>query len=355
MRILYGIQTTGNGHLSRSALILKQLKLQGHKIDVIFSGSQINGKIWSLPEFAPYYRYKGLSFATKNGKIDYFGSLQHLQFREFYYDIKNHPSKKYDLVLSDFEPISCRIAKQRDIPSIGISHQSAFQYDIPKVFNPFSALITTHFAPTDYHIGVHWHHFGQPILPPIIEKNLLTNVIKTEKNKILVYMPYENQTKLTSILRRFSDYRFHIYSNRKKDEQDKNLFLKPFSRENFIYDLNTCSGVMGQGGFELASEAIFLGKKLLMKPIDGQYEQLSNAVALKQIAKGHVMHHLDPHSINHWLLSKPGSPTHYPDVANEIANWITDYGQNLNNEHLLKLCHSMWKLNSNEQYEVKNA
>jgi len=77
----------------------------------------------------------------------------------------------YDLVITDFEPVSARIAKLNRIPSIGIGHQYAFPYDIPVAdATALSLLVIKHLAPAEYNVGLHWHHFNQPILPPIVPR-----------------------------------------------------------------------------------------------------------------------------------------------------------------------------------------
>ena len=38
MKILYGIQSTGNGHISRSAKIVNKLIRKGCEVDILFSG-----------------------------------------------------------------------------------------------------------------------------------------------------------------------------------------------------------------------------------------------------------------------------------------------------------------------------
>ena len=43
------------------------------------------------------------------------------------------------------------------------------------------------------------------------------------------------------------------------------------------------AGVITGAGFETPAEALYLGKKLLCLPIRGQYEQLCNAAALKEL------------------------------------------------------------------------
>ncbi len=36
MNILYGVNATGNGHLSRSRITISELKKRGHKVTVLF-------------------------------------------------------------------------------------------------------------------------------------------------------------------------------------------------------------------------------------------------------------------------------------------------------------------------------
>ena len=38
MKILYGINATGNGHISRARIIIAELKKRGHDISCIISG-----------------------------------------------------------------------------------------------------------------------------------------------------------------------------------------------------------------------------------------------------------------------------------------------------------------------------
>jgi uncharacterized protein (TIGR00661 family) len=42
-----------------------------------------------------------------------------------------------------------------------------------------------------------------------------------------------------------------------------------------------CEGIITGAGFETPAEALFLGKKLMVIPIKGQYEQKCNAAAMK--------------------------------------------------------------------------
>ena len=52
------------------------------------------------------------------------------------------------------------------------------------------------FAPANKKIGFHWHHFNQPILPPIIDIEQMSER-EIKKNKVMVYLPFEDVQELT--------------------------------------------------------------------------------------------------------------------------------------------------------------
>jgi uncharacterized protein (TIGR00661 family) len=124
-----------------------------------------------MDEFMPYNTGKGLTFSTYRGRIRYLDTIFNLRFNEFFSDINSFDAAGYDLVITDFEPVTSRIAKKHHIPSIGIGHQYAFCYNIPtQGSTPVSRYIIRNFAPADYPVGLHWHHFNQPILPPVVPR-----------------------------------------------------------------------------------------------------------------------------------------------------------------------------------------
>ena len=66
MKILYAIQGTGNGHISRAREIIPILMKKGN-VDILVSGTQSDV---DLP-YPVKYKYKGLSFVFgKKGGID---------------------------------------------------------------------------------------------------------------------------------------------------------------------------------------------------------------------------------------------------------------------------------------------
>jgi uncharacterized protein (TIGR00661 family) len=250
-----------------------------------------------------------------------FGVLN-LHLLEYLNDARSFDASGYDLVITDFEPVSARIAKLKALPSIGIGHQYAFPYDIPMTdTTPLSLFIMRNFASARYSIGLHWHHFNQPILPPIVPRMNYAGSDVIER-KILVYLPFEELDDIESLLIPFANHDFYIYHQDVTPHKVGNLFLRPYSREGFLKDLIESSGVITNAGFELASEALHLGKRLLVKPLCGQMEQASNALAIDILKVGMTMKKLDGNIVSKFLKSNAPEPMDYPDVAAMIAEWI---------------------------------
>ena len=192
-------------------------------------------------------------------------------------------------------------------------------------------------APADIPVGLHWHHFGSPILPPIAPVSTVDT--PSDKNTVLVYLPFENLDEIKSILKTFGKDRFVIYHPEATPEETDNLVIKSLSRTGFHQDLLLTSGVLCNSGFELPSEALQLGKKLLVKPVRGQMEQLSNAIALEELEYGWSTEGLDQKMINDWLKLPSDTQVIFPDVAGRIAQWVADGMQ----EPMKNLTQSLWQ------------
>jgi len=204
---------------------------------------------------------------------------------------------------------------------LGIGHQYAFEHAIPRTgSDPLADMVMKYFAPANKGIGLHWHHFDQPILPPIIETPEMPQSIQA--NKIVVYLPFEDQQAMIKLLSPYTDYEFYLYSPMPVISEFDHIICKPLSREGFKSDVYNCAGIISNAGFELASEALQLGKKILAKPLHAQMEQISNAAALKQLGFGQTMHDMDDSIIKSWLEKKKAIRVNYPNVAKLIVEWM---------------------------------
>ena len=107
-------------------------------------------------------------------------------------------------------------------------------------------------------------------------------------------------------------------------ERIENIELRPLCHANFHYHLQRCSGVIANGGFELPSEALSLGKKLLLKPLAGQFEQQSNVATLEDLGLATSMDNLDNSIVRQWLKEQQAESVKYPNVAKAIASWVME-------------------------------
>lgn len=320
MRIFYGVQGTGNGHITRARVMAKELEEAGIDVTYQFTGRPAE-KYFDMGVFRDYHVRTGLTFSSKNGQVSYTKTALKSKPFSFVGDIKELDFSDYDLVISDFEPITAWAAKLKKKKVLGIGHQYAFNHKIPKSgTDPLAGLIMRYFAPADISVGLHWHHFGQPILPPIIEApKKPAHIIY---NKIVVYLPFENPHDVIKLLSPFENFIFEIYSPDVVVSKFPHIHCHPLSLHGFQRDLNNCAGIISNAGFELIGEALQLGKKILLKPLHSQMEQISNAAALKQLGYGHVMRDMDIGIIGHWLHERHAVHVTYPNTAKTLVDWI---------------------------------
>ena len=322
MRIFYGVQGTGNGHITRARVMAKELHAAGIEVDFQFTGRPAD-KYFDMDVFNGYQLRTGLTFNTDNGNLSYLKTVRDVKPITFLKDISSLDLSGYDLVITDFEPVTAWSAKRQKKTVLGIGHQYAFAYDIPKVgSDPLANQVMKYFAPSSLSVGLHWHHFGQPIMPPIIETPEQPRTII--KDKIIVYLPFEDQNEVVKILSPFKNFQFHVYCPEVVPSNFDHIVCNPLSRTGFQNDLFDCAGIISNAGFELASEALQLGKKILAKPLHSQMEQISNAAALKKLGYGHTMADMDPKTIEHWLNDNHAVHVTYPNVAKILVKWISD-------------------------------
>jgi uncharacterized protein (TIGR00661 family) len=321
-KIFYGVQGTGNGHITRARVMAKALAQAGFKVDFQFTGRP-ESQYFDMDVFGDYQCRPGLTFHTENGQVSYLKTVLQSKALRFLSDINSLDFSHYDLVISDFEPVTSWAAKKQKKKVLGIGHQYAFSHKIPREgSDPMADLVMKNFAPVDVGVGLHWHHFGQPILPPIIETPQLPETVQSDK--ILVYLPFENQQTVMNRLCPFEHIQFHVYAPEPIVSKYPNIHFYPLSRDGFLRNLHDSAGIISNAGFEFISEALQLGKKILVKPLHAQMEQISNAAALQQLGYGHSMYELDVERIEHWLHERHALRITYPNVADVLVKWIAD-------------------------------
>ncbi|MEO8150806.1 MAG: glycosyltransferase family protein [Bacteroidia bacterium] len=323
MKILYAIQGTGNGHISRGIEIIPHLKKHGD-VDILISGAE-----WELNfPFKVKYRLGGMSFVFgKNGGVDLFNTYLKLNSFRFMREIKSVPVEEYDLVISDFEPISCWATHLKKIPCIGLSNQVATLHrdaPVPKNSDRLGKLVLEHYAPVTKKYGYHFKALDENIFTPVIRSEIRNCNIK-DKGHITVYLPSYDDERIIKNLKNFKQVDWQVFSkHNKKKFKEKNIYIEPISNAAFVKSMSESSGVLCNAGFGVTSETLFLNKKLCIIPMRTQYEQHCNAAMLKSmgvtVVKKLKSKHLN--KIENWIEKGKSVEVDYPDNAASIVKKI---------------------------------
>jgi len=328
VKVLYAIQGTGNGHVSRATEIIPVLQ-RFSECDILISGSEneIN------PGFPIQFKAKGLGFAFgRNGGIDVLQTLRKADFIQLWKEIRTVPVEDYDLVINDFEPVTARACKLKKVPCIGLSHQGSLLSDKvprPRTRDWKGPLIIRHYAPVNIHFGFHFLAYDGNIFTPVIRSAVRNHVVE-DGGHYTVYLPAWDDQFLIRFLEQFEGIRWQVFSKRaKKSYQHGHLSIFPVSGSAFTRSMASSTGVLCGAGFETPAEALFLGKKLMVLPMKGQYEQHCNAQALAALGV-RVIYNLDGRSswkVREWLASENRVSVCYPNQTEAIVKAVLEYAE----------------------------
>ncbi|MEO5999109.1 MAG: glycosyltransferase family protein [Chitinophagaceae bacterium] len=323
MKILYAIQGTGNGHLSRARDIIPILQLQGD-LDILVSGTQADVELG----YPVKYVFDGLSFVFgKKGGVDLFQTYKKSHLRKLFKEIRSLPVEKYDIIINDFEPVSAWACYLKNKACISLSHQAAVinkKSPQPKHKDILGNAILKNYAPTTFQYGFHFKEYDDNIFTPVIRKQVRALHPQNEGH-YTVYLPAYSDKRIIKVLSECKGVRWQIFSkHNKKVYEEKNIAVYPINNESFMKSLASSEGVLCGAGFETPAEAMFLGKKLLVIPMKSQFEQHCNAAALKEmgvpILRGLKKKYTG--DIELWIDAGERVSVDYPEITEKIIEAI---------------------------------
>ncbi|MEN6455774.1 MAG: glycosyltransferase family protein [Prolixibacteraceae bacterium] len=315
MKILYAIQGTGNGHLARATEIVPLLKTMAYT-DVLVSGTQADLQV----PFRIDYRFTGISFIIgQSGGVDLKKTVKSLSPRKFVSDVMSLPVQRYDLVISDFEPVSAWACLVKGKICIGLSHQNAVLHPSaprPESNDPFGKFILKNYAPSTFRYGFNFEPHGDAIFPPVI-RPAVRNVHPSDHGHYTVYLPSYSDRQISIVLKKIPDIHWEVFSKHaQKEYLESNIHFSPVSFQSYTESLLNCSGLLCNAGFEGPAEAIFLGKKLCVIPMKGQYEQHCNAAFLKNMGIQVLDHFSNSAMVLHeWITNSDPLKIRFPDLT----------------------------------------
>jgi uncharacterized protein (TIGR00661 family) len=238
-------------------------------------------------------------------------------------DIKQLPVDQYDLVINDFDLITAMACKFKGAFSIQFGHQASFNYTEtprPTKKSMIGEWVLKNFAPAKLNIGLHFKPYHPNILPPIIKEHI-RQAQPSNQGHITIYLAQYGHEEIYKQVKSLTHLKFHIFSSGIKEKKTvHNCLFFPLGKESFSHSMIHAKGIITGGGFETPAEALYLGKKIMVIPIKGQYEQDCNAAALKEFG-AEVINEIDINfgaAVDRFFHeSRETAPRYFQDSTNE--------------------------------------
>jgi uncharacterized protein (TIGR00661 family) len=224
-----------------------------------------------------HHRLHGLSFIFgKKGGIDIRNTYSKANTKRLLREIRELPVVDYDFVLNDFEPVSAWACYRKKIPCFALSHQySLLNKNVPKPGkkDALGNLILKNYAPASTGFGLHFSRYSNKTFTPVIRKEI-RQAENIHLDHYTVYLPAYDDKSLVKVLAGFPEVHWQVFSKHNKIPATiGSIEVRPVDEQKFLQSLTTCKGVLCAAGFETPAEALYLGKKLLVVPMQNQYEQ----------------------------------------------------------------------------------
>jgi uncharacterized protein (TIGR00661 family) len=328
--ILYGVNGEGSGHSTRAKEVLTHLASQGHTLHV----ASFDRGLQNLRNDFDVTEIYGFRFAYVNNRVRYKRTIaKNLitvpQASRSLSDLNTLAEEAgIDLVITDFEPLTCHIGHKRRLPVISIDNQHCLTNTLvsyPKKYrgDAAAAKIVMKLMTPRANAYLVISFFEAPIrkrntflFPPLLRQEIL-GAKPTEGDHVLVYVtsPAPALTKLLSTVRcSFIAYGFG------REGMEGNITYKMPSLRGFFSDLVSARAIIANSGFSLVTEALHLGKPYLAVPVSHQFEQIFNAYWLEKSGYGSYWEELNRERVESFLFNLPhfrDSLANYPRQGNQ--------------------------------------
>jgi uncharacterized protein (TIGR00661 family) len=313
--ILYGVNGEGAGHSTRSRETILHLQRQGHSV----IAASFDRGLRNLSDVCEVLEIHGFRFTYVNNQVRYNRTLARSLFhagkasRGISELTRLIDERGIELVITDFEPLTCRAGRRRKLPVISIDNQhimTDFKMTMPpgyrtdatackmlvRMMTPYADhyLVTSFFdAPS--------RRRNSELVPPILRQQI-QDAVPSSDGPILVYVtsPAPQLIKLLSSVRaEFIAYGFN------REGREGNILYKKPGFETFFDDLVHAQGIIANAGFSLVTEALHLGKPYLAVPVRNQFEQIFNAFWLGRTGYGAFWEELTKERVESFLYNLP--------------------------------------------------
>ncbi len=289
MRILYGVHGYGRGHAVRSLAVLSELRLR-HEV-LVLAGRD------AAPLLAgfPIVPIPGLGFGYRGSRLSALRTLRSSARILSGLALANGPVAEVerallrfapDVVVSDSEPLVLRAAGRFGVPRIGLDHVGIIAWCRPSA--PAGDALQLGRDAAIYRLLMGWPErvmvssfFAAParrkdvtVIPPVL-RDRVRRAEPRDGGHLLVYF---NQPRLLTpgVLSAVAGCGVPaiVYGAGLEDRRGR-VHFKKIDEAAFVDDLASARAVLATSGHQLASEALHLGKPMLLCPEDSAEQRLN--------------------------------------------------------------------------------
>lgn len=328
--ILYGVNGEGSGHSTRAKEVISHLQRAGHAVHVV----SFDRGLANLRADFEVTEIHGWRLAYVNNRVRYRRTITNnlLSARQTAASVARLKMLcdewKVELVVTDFEPLSCHVGRRKHLPVISIDNQHCLtnaEVSYPRQYRRDAAaakMVVRFMVPrADAYLVTSFFpcevtRRNTFLFPPILRESVLKAQPRAGE-QVLVYVtsPAPALAKLLASVRcQFVAYGFG------REEQDGNVLYKKPSLNGFLEDLTNARAIIANAGFSLVTEALHLGKPYLAVPVEHQFEQIFNAYWLERVGYGAYWEELNKERVESFLYNLPQYRENlrdYPRQGNE--------------------------------------
>ncbi|SFU18265.1 conserved hypothetical protein [Algoriphagus locisalis] len=342
MKFVFIVQGEGRGHMTQAIAFSNMLKKQGHELAGVIVGKS---KRRAIPEFftreiaAPIHLVESPNFACdKAEKKILIGKTirQNLtKAATFWRSLKEiHEVVQtgqpdiilnfYDLLGGLYNGIFRPKVEYWVIGHQYLIHHPEFQFapskGQDKFFFKFNTRMTALGASQKLALSFYELESTDQItvVPPLLREQV-KNLTPTSGDFYLTYMVNSGYgDEVISFAKANPQLNIRAYWDKKDaaetEQRLPNLSFHKVHDQNFLRDMAACKGLVSTAGFESICEAMYLGKPVMVIPVEGQYEQACNALDTVHSGAGIASDNFDFAQLEKMIQTKP-------IVENSFRNW----------------------------------
>jgi uncharacterized protein (TIGR00661 family) len=307
-KYIFIVQGEGRGHMTQAISLYDMLISEGHEVSAVIVGASGRRNIPGF--FFDKVKTNIIQLASPNFITDKKNKSINIG-KTVWHNLKNYKVfqsslKQIDVVIKEHQPdviinfydllmgLYYRYYKPT-VKMVCIAHQyiylhADFEFPRGRWFDKWLIKFYTKLTSTGSSknlalsfYNIHTKHDEVVIVPPLLRKEIF-ELASEQHDYFLVYLV--NNGYFEDILewhKHHLDTEIHCFTD-KPDElrsaysfNGEKIFLHALNDKLFLEKMSKARGLASTAGFESVCEAMYLGKPVLMVPVEGHYEQFCNS------------------------------------------------------------------------------